>query len=391
MKKILLITPLYPIPTKDSRITPVCHFFAREWKKMGYDIISVHLQPVHIWMWHLAVRLIGNYGSKTSYPHKLRKIEHYTMDKVPVYRIPIYQLTPHFQFSRKSVDKFVRDVVTELEKLDFVPDIIVGHCMAPHIIPVLNEKYHAKTVMVAHGAGDEIKKLDNWEDIFDSYDAWGFRAEPIQQRFEKMVKKAKKSFICYSGIPERFVSPHERTNFKLPLSKFIFVGRLSHNKYPIALLKAIPRVFDDFSIEIIGDGTDLDMLQNYVKDNNLSSKVIFCGRIKREDVVKHLDNADCFILVSGPEAFGLSYVEAMARGCLTIGSRGEGIDGVIVHGVNGFLSGVGNDDELADILREIKKMSEKELLKIAHNGYETAKRMTDPEMAKDYMDKLESV
>ena len=43
-----------------------------------------------------------------------------------------------------------------------------------------------------------------------------------------------------------------------------------------------------------------------------------------------------WIMISKNETFGLVYLEAMARGCITIGSRNQGIDGVINHGVNGF-------------------------------------------------------
>ena len=391
MNNILLITPLYPLPTKENRITPVCHFFARDWTKMGYNVISIHLQPVHCGLWHLAVKIRGRNGSLTSYPKKLHKTEHYVMDDVPVFRIPIYQTTPHFEFTDKSVHVFAEEVKKELDKINFKPDIIVGHSMAPHIIPVLNEYYKVKTVMVAHGAGRQIRKLKNWEEIVDSYDAWGFRAEPIQKRFEQNAKKVRNSFICYSGIPEAFVATEPRSNFNQPLKRFVFVGSLFPNKYPIALLKAIPRVYNDFSIEIIGDGPDLEMLKEYVVNNGLKEHVSFVGKISREEVVKHLDYSDCFIMISGPEAFGLSYMEAMARGCITIGSKGQGIDGVIVDGENGFLCEVGNDEELTSILKKISNMDTQKVIEIAKNGYNTAKIMTDPEMARDYMNKLERV
>lgn len=37
-------------------------------------------------------------------------------------------------------------------------------------------------------------------------------------------------------------------------------------------------------------------------------------------------------MVSAHEAFGLVYVEAMAKGCITVATAGQGIDGVIVDG-----------------------------------------------------------
>ena len=49
-----------------------------------------------------------------------------------------------------------------------------------------------------------------------------------------------------------------------------------------------------------------------------------------------MEESDVFAMVSSPETFGLVYIEAMAKGCVTIGSKGEGIDGVIVNNENGF-------------------------------------------------------
>ena len=42
-----------------------------------------------------------------------------------------------------------------------------------------------------------------------------------------------------------------------------------------------------------------------------------------------IHNADCFVMVSSREAFGLVYVEAMAKGCIVIATKGQGMDGII--------------------------------------------------------------
>ena len=91
-------------------------------------------------------------------------------------------------------------------------------------------------------------------------------------------------------------------------------------------------------------------------------------------------------MVSRDEAFGLVYLEAMSRGCITIAARNEGIDGVIVHGVNGFLCEAGNEDELVNLLRHIDSLSENELIKISSNAIETARNMTIVETSKNYIE-----
>jgi hypothetical protein len=41
---ILLLSSIYPLPS-DNKGTPVCHYFAREWVKMGHNVRVVHNEP----------------------------------------------------------------------------------------------------------------------------------------------------------------------------------------------------------------------------------------------------------------------------------------------------------------------------------------------------------
>lgn len=43
---ILLLSIIYLLPT-DNKGTPVCHYFAREWLKMGHKVRGVHYQAVY--------------------------------------------------------------------------------------------------------------------------------------------------------------------------------------------------------------------------------------------------------------------------------------------------------------------------------------------------------
>ncbi len=93
-------------------------------------------------------------------------------------------------------------------------------------------------------------------------------------------------------------------------------------------------------------------------------------------------------MISKGETFGLVYLEAMARGCITIGSRNEGIDGIILHGVNGFLCEAGNEKELAQIIRHINQLTPAERKQISDSAIATAKDMTDIKVAERYLNNL---
>ena len=61
--------------------------------------------------------------------------------------------------------------------------------------------------------------------------------------------------------------------------------------------------------------------------------------------------SECFIMVSKNETFGLVYLEAMLQGCIVVASKNEGIDGIIIHGENGFLCNAGDVNELTKNLK----------------------------------------
>lgn len=397
MKNILMVTPLYPLPTKENNCTYVCHFFTREWVKMGYNVVVIHSQPVHCWAWHLLVKFFGKslkniMGGGNYYARRIKHTEHYDMDGVQVYRVPIFVFIPHGRYPLKSVTKFVAETCQILEENQFTPDCIVGHMTAIELIPEINKRYHAKTAMVAHGALNKLKdRYPDWDSLIDSYDAWGFRSLPIKKRFEEQYKNPRNAFYCYSGIPENYLSEKSTHTFEKPLSRFIYIGELIERKYPIALLQAIPQAVDDYSIEYVGEGKEREKLEHYISEHQMGDRVHLAGRVQRDLVTQYLDEADCFIMISRREAYGLVYLEAMARGCIAIASRDEGFDGIIRDGENGFLCEAGNAEELAKIIHRINAMTPAERQAISENGMETARQMTDYKMAKEYINNLEKI
>ena len=92
-------------------------------------------------------------------------------------------------------------------------------------------------------------------------------------------------------------------------------------------------------------------------------------------------------MVSAHEAFGLVYVEAMAKGCITIATKGQGIDGVIIDGVNGFLCESCNPEALAKVIDRIRSLSTEELNSISQKAIETASELTDRKVAETYLKK----
>ena len=96
---------------------------------------------------------------------------------------------------------------------------------------------------------------------------------------------------------------------------------------------------------LAGDGPERYSVERLVRELELCEDVIFLGKIRDTQVV--LSHADLFLLPSETESFGLAALEAMAVGVPVISSNTGGIPEVNVHNETGFLSEVGDVQDMA--------------------------------------------
>ncbi|HZW77911.1 MAG TPA: N-acetyl-alpha-D-glucosaminyl L-malate synthase BshA [Flavobacteriaceae bacterium] len=110
---------------------------------------------------------------------------------------------------------------------------------------------------------------------------------------------------------------------------------------------------------IVGDGPERDKCERLTREKGIEDKVVFLGNSNEVD--KILCFSDLFLLPSEKESFGLAALEAMATGVPVISSNTGGLPEVNIHGESGFLSDVGNVEEMA--ANAIKILASEESLK----------------------------
>lgn len=104
---------------------------------------------------------------------------------------------------------------------------------------------------------------------------------------------------------------------------------------------------------LAGDGPERYSVERLVRELGICEKVIFLGKVS--DTAHVLQISDLFLLPSETESFGLAALEAMAVGVPVISSNTGGIPEVNIHGQTGFLSDVGNVEDMANNALEILK------------------------------------
>jgi len=112
----------------------------------------------------------------------------------------------------------------------------------------------------------------------------------------------------------------------------------------------IVKVFDGIHKEIpsklmmVGDGPERLGAEQLVKELGIEDKVIFFGNSSEIDSI--LKYSDLFLLPSETESFGLAALEAMANKVPVISSNTGGLPEVNVQGVTGYLSAIGDIDDM---------------------------------------------
>jgi N-acetyl-alpha-D-glucosaminyl L-malate synthase BshA len=179
---------------------------------------------------------------------------------------------------------------------------------------------------------------------------------------------------------EKYAKAHEedcvRSNLASPDQKI-----LTHisNFRPV---KRIPDVIDifykvqqkiDAKLLMVGDGPERDIAEKKVMKLGISDKVLFLGNSSEVDKILCL--SDLFLLPSETESFGLAALEAMAANTAVISTNSGGLAEVNNNGVTGFLSSVGNTDEMAKNAMYILE-DEKRLQEFKNNAFNFAKQFS---------------
>ena len=96
---------------------------------------------------------------------------------------------------------------------------------------------------------------------------------------------------------------------------------------------------------LVGDGPERSAIEQIIRELDLCDKVTFLG--KQEKVEELLAVSDLFLMPSESESFGLAALEAMACEVPVISSNAGGISEINIHNLTGFLSDVGDVNDMA--------------------------------------------
>ena len=399
--KILMMTSVYKDYSLGKRDTStnIVNSFVADWVKQGHEVIVIHNSHCYPRViYRIPKKIRELLASKMGFAiddYDVIDNKEYVDNGGKVYRIKINKYIPHHTPNKKAIDTQIKKVVKILQKENFYPDVITGHWASPQmeIISKLKNVYKCKTAVVLHGTGYINTKTFAVEEYLGGIDRLGTRSNTQSNIVKEVLALDYQPFVCYSGVPDLYLKENKLNldKFKsITTWKFIYVGRLVAYKNIDATIKVLAKLPAEVEWEftIVGDGAERSKLEKMCNDCGCDSRIHFKGKVSRDKVMELLQTAHVFVMISTNEIFGLSYLEAMAASCISIGSKNGGIDGVIKNGKNGLLCREGNEDNLYELILSIMRMKDMELIKMVNNAYCTASEYADSIVAKKYLDNI---
>lgn len=398
---ILIITQLYPQPDDEGQNKPThtVEYFAKEWVKSGHKVVVAHCSSKFPFIFYLIPDNIKNkLAVKTSniFPsmRSRKKIIRYEYG-IDIYRYPMLKMLPGRGYTDKTMQRQKNTIIRDLEKKEFIPDLVAGHFANPstELVAMLAEYYHAKSSIVFHGdCNESTLKRYRLKGLTERIGAIGVRSMTEGQRVKRVLGLDFDPFVCCSGVPNDAVAAAEAVCKKHDYQngiQYIWVGSFIKRKNLNEVMSAFSKVAGKSdTLKIIGSGPEESGFRTAAAVLSGSEKISFLGRLCREDVLQHMKEAHVFTLISHHEVFGMVYIEAMLQGCLVIASKGEGFDGIIRDGENGFICEPGNEEMLADIYKRIQRMTAEERNAIGQAAIDTAIHYSEHEVADKYLNDI---
>ena len=149
--------------------------------------------------------------------------------------------------------------------------------------------------------------------------------------------------------PERVAVARQRHGDRGPV--LLFSGRLVYEKGLHDLLRAMPRLrrrHPGIRLVVAGAGPQSEELRSQARALRLGRSVRFAGFVADEELAALAAAADCVVVPSIYEPFGLVALEAAAAGTPLVAADVGGLRELVEHGITGLRFAPGDVAELAD-------------------------------------------
>lgn len=224
------------------------------------------------------------------------------------------------------------------------------------IITFLSKTFHRKTIFHLHGKGikDNIKYgFKKWIYTYTFKNVYVIHLSPLLKDDLNLVldKDTSIQFIP-NGIPD-YLTDIKKSKRSEEIVKLIYLSNFIPAKGALLAIKAVHNLIllgiKNIHFDLIGRTVNsdyLNILKQYVADNNLNNYITFHSSKYGQEKISALENAEIFILPSKNECFPISIIEAMMCGLSIISTDEGAIPELVRENECGLLSNPSDLDSL---------------------------------------------
>ena len=204
-------------------------------------------------------------------------------------------------------------------------DIIHAHNAVPAADAIRRANVHGPMVTSVHG-GDVFHTAilrREWAAIvsagLNASDLVLANSSGIRTACGALTSSPIEVLLLGADVPERDPRPPR-------VHTLITVAHLINRKRHADVMRAMWVLRDrwpNLRYVIVGDGPERPVLEALARELELTDRVEFRGQLAPAEAMEALDGATLAVMPSIDEAYGVAYVEAMARGIPTIAALGE--------------------------------------------------------------------
>ena len=282
-------------------------------------------------------------------------VENIFYHEVYIPQYPLFQHAPYETALAAKIVEIVRSNHLELMHVHYA----IPHASAALLAKMILKEEGLNMPVVTTLHGTDITLVGR-EASYEPVVTWSInQSDAVTAVSDSLVRDTLKNFAVKRPIRmipnfidfERF-NKKPRQHFKdliAPNNERILVHTSNFRK--VKRVEDVVRIFDIIQQKIpaklllIGDGPERSNIEKVCRELHVCDKVTYLG--KQEAIEEILSICDLFILPSESESFGLSALEAMACEVPVISSNAGGLTEVNIDGVTGFLSDIGNYEEMA--------------------------------------------
>ena len=290
---ILFITRLYPSDCYDNGQTGMGHYLCREFVKAGHDVRVIHEDMRYCKRW-------------SAFERTLPDIRRFKLDAVPVSFIKLNRPLPKYRWLPGGEAKKAAEFILE-ETKGFAPDVVFAFFCYDQwkVIERLRPRFACPIVPIFHNC--DVKFSDKQVGkILDASPVAGGVSRRILDKLRRIRPDAR-TFMCYGGAPNDVSGSYagEKHN---DVFSVVYAGMLIPLKNVDITLQSLAALKDtcEFRFDIYGEGEEEQNLKHLARILGIVERVVFHGKVPRDEVLAAMGKADCFAMVSSPETFGLT-------------------------------------------------------------------------------------